>query len=99
MKKKNLKNEKIRITDSFIGHRVSEIGSNKRKFEQLKVRITEGFLVELVKEYPRGMKNGSNKREVRTSVGSNNRESAVFVEIIYTIQVTKYISLHKYIST
>ena len=99
MKKKKLKNEKIRITDSFIGHGVSEIGSNKRKFEQLKVRITEGFLIELVKEYPRGMKNGSNKREVRTSVGSNNRESAVFVEIIYTIQVTKYISLHKYLST
>ena len=77
MKKKNFKNEKIRITDSFIGHGGSKIGSNKRKFEQLKVRITEGFLVELVKEYPRGMKNGSNKREVRTSAGSNNRESAV----------------------
>ena len=44
------------------------------------------------------MKNGSNKREVRTSPGSNNRQSVVFVEIIYTIQVTKYISLHKYIS-
>ena len=43
----------------------------------MKVRITEGFLVELVKEYPRGMKNASNKREVRTSAGSNNRESAV----------------------
>ena len=40
--------------------------------------ITEGFLVELVKEYLRGMKNGSNKPEVRTSAGSNNRESAVF---------------------
>ena len=77
MKKKNLKSEKIWITDSFIGHGGSEIGSNKRKFEQLKVRITEGFLVELVKEYPRGMKNGSNKREVRTSTGSNNWESAV----------------------
>ena len=45
MKKRNLKNEKIRITDSFIGHGDSEIGSNKRKFEQLKVPITEGFLV------------------------------------------------------
>ena len=77
MKKKNLKSEKIWITDSFIGHGGSEIGSNKRKFEQLKVRITEGFLVELVKEYPWGMKNGSNKREVRTSADSNNRESAV----------------------
>ena len=42
---------KIRITDSFIGHGGSKIGSNKRKFEQLK-----DFLVELVKEYPRGMK-------------------------------------------
>ena len=77
MKKNNLKNEKIRITDSLIGHGGSEIGSNKRKFEQPKVRITEGFLVELVKEYPWGMKNGSNKLEVRTSAGSNNRESAV----------------------
>ena len=77
MKKKNLKNEKIRITDSFIGHGGSEIGSNKRKFEQLKVRITEGSLIELVKEYPRGMKNGSDKWEVRASAGSNNRESAV----------------------
>ena len=77
MKKKNFKNEKIRITDSFISHGGSEIGSNKRKFKQLKVQITEGFLVELVKEYPRGMKNGLNKREVRTSAGSNNRESAV----------------------
>ena len=77
MKKKKSENEKIRINDSFIGHGGSEIGSNKRKFEQLKVRITEGFLVELVKEYPRGMKNGSNKWEVRTSAGSNNRESAV----------------------
>ena len=77
MNKKNFKNEKIRITDSFIGRGGSEIGSNKRKFEQLKVRITEGFLVELVKEYPRGMKNGSYKREVRTSAGSNNQESAV----------------------
>ena len=45
MKKRNLKNEQIRITDSFIGHGDSEIGSNKRKFEQLKVPITEGFLV------------------------------------------------------
>ena len=77
MKKKKFKNEKNRITDSFIGHGGSEIGSNKRKFEQLKVRITEGFLVELVKEYPRGMENGSNKWEIRTSAGSNNRESAV----------------------
>ena len=77
MKKKNLKNEKIWITDSFIGHGGSEIGLNKRKLQQLKVRITEGFLVELVKEYPWGMKNGSIKREVRTSAGSNNRESAV----------------------
>ena len=41
------------------------------------MRITEGFLVELVKEYPRGMENGSNKWEIRTSAGSNNRESAV----------------------
>ena len=56
MKKKKFKNEKIRITDSFIGHGGSEIDSNKRKFEQLKVGITERFLVELVKEYPRGMK-------------------------------------------
>ena len=72
MKKKNEKNEKTdRITDSFIGH------GGSGKFEQLKVRITEGFLVELVKEYPWGMKNGSIKREVRTSAGSNNRESAV----------------------
>ena len=77
MKKKNLKNEKIWITDSFIGHGGSEIGSNKRKFEQPKVWITEGFLVELFKEYPRGMKNGSNKLEVGASAGSNNRESAV----------------------
>ena len=44
------------ITNSFIGHGGSEIGSNKREFEQLKVRITEGYLVELVKEYPQGMK-------------------------------------------
>ena len=73
MKKK--KNEKIRITDSFIGHGGLKIGSNKRKFEQLKVRITEGFLVELVKEYSRGMKNDSNKREVRTGAGLNNWES------------------------
>ena len=66
------------MTDSLIGHGGSETGSNNiRKFEQLKVRITEGFLVELVKGYPRGMKNGSNKREVRASAGSNNRESAV----------------------
>ena len=79
MKKKNEKNEKIRITDSFIGHGGSEIGSNKRKFEQLKVRITEGFLVELVKKYPRGIKNSSTKRELRTSAGSNNRESAVLL--------------------
>ena len=43
----------------------------------MKVRITEGFLVELVKEYPWRMKNGSNKREVKTSAGSNNRESTV----------------------
>ena len=85
MKKKNLKNEKIRITDSFIGHGGSEIGSNKRKFEQLKVRITEGFLVELVKEYLRGMKNGSNKREVRTSAGSNNRESAVYSSLKFEV--------------
>ena len=77
MKKKIFKNEKIRITDSFIGHGGSKIGSNKRKFEQLKVRITEGFLVELVKEYPRGMKNGSNKREVRKGAGSKNREFTV----------------------
>ena len=67
MKKKYLKNEKIQITDSFIGHRGSEICSNKRKFEQLKARITEGFLVELVKEYPRWMKNNLNKPEVRIS--------------------------------
>ena len=80
MKKKKWKNEKIRITDSFIGHGGSEIGSNKRKFEQLKVRITERFLVELVKEYPRGMKNGWNKREVRTS--ASNRESAVALESV-----------------
>ena len=79
MKKKKLKNEKIRITDSFIGHGGSEIGSNKLKFEQLKVRITEGFFVEFVKEYPQGMKNGSNKREVRTSAGSNNWGSAVLI--------------------
>ena len=90
MKKKNLKNEKIRITDSFIGHGGSEIGSNKRKFEQLKVRITEGFLVELVKEYPRGMKNGSNKREVRTSAGSNNRESAVLTFGLLVHQVNSF---------
>ena len=44
----------------------------------MKVRITEGFLIELVKEYPWGIKNGSNKREVRTSAGLNNREPAVF---------------------
>ena len=55
----------------------SKIGLNKRKSEQLKVRITEGFLVELVEEYPQGMKNGSNKREVGTSAGSNKRESTV----------------------
>ena len=61
----------------MIGHWGSKIGSNKRKFERLKVRITEGSLVELVQEYPRGMKNGSNKREVRISAGSNNRESTV----------------------
>ena len=34
--------------------------------------------MELVKEYPRGMKNGLNKWEVRTSAASNNRESTVF---------------------
>ena len=53
------------------------MGLNKWKFEQLKVRITEGFLVELVKEYPQGMKNGSNKREVWTSASLNNQESTV----------------------
>ena len=53
------------------------MGLNKWKFEQLKVRITEGFLIELVKEYPQGMKNGSNKREVWTSASLNNQESTV----------------------
>ena len=80
--------KKNRITDNFIGHGVSEIGSNKRKFEQLKVRITEEFLVELVKEYPRGMKNGSSKRKVQTSAGSNNRESAVVFlnyEVVFSL--------------
>ena len=43
----------------------------------MKVPTIEGFLVKLVKEYPQGMKNGSNNREVRTSAGSNDRESAV----------------------
>ena len=87
MKKKNLKNEKFQITDSFIGHGGSETGSNKRKFEQLKVRITEEFLVELVKKYPRGIKHGSNKREVWTSAGSNNRESVV---VILNRKMNKY---------
>ena len=49
------------------------------------MRITEGFLVELVKEYPRGMENGSNKWEIRTSAGSNNRESAV--PCIFLLQI------------
>ena len=46
----------------------------------MQVRITDGYLQGFVKEKPREMKITSNKREIRISAGSNNRESTVYTE-------------------
>ena len=50
----------------------------KNDFEYTKFRIT-ACSNNCVKENPRGMKSASNKREIRVSAGSKNRESTVRV--------------------
>ena len=44
----------------------------------MQVRITDGHLQGFVKEKPWEMEITSNKREIRISAGSNNRESTVY---------------------
>ena len=54
----------------------------------MQVRITDGYLQGFVKEIPREMKITSNKREIRISASSNNRESTVCAKI-YTNKISR----------